>query len=81
MFNINDHVRVKLTSTGLKEFAERADAWNAAFPSIPIPREPELTEDGYYETQLWSLMHDFGHVVRFGTEPPFETVIFLEVRS
>ena len=40
--------------------------------------ELKLDEDGYYETQLWSLMEKFGDHCGLAKEYPFEIDIIIE---
>lgn len=73
--NLNDHVRVKLTKTGMVAFMQQRLDLNRRLPPRvkPFPIQPTLDEEGLYRTQLWSLMRDFGHLCELGGEPPFHT--------
>jgi hypothetical protein len=76
--NINETVRVKLTAAGLAEYRRRRKDLNARIGSPkPSPTDPKLDAEGYYSCQLWALMADFGHLMRAGLVPPFESEILL----
>lgn len=76
-FNVNQQVKVKLTEKGIKILKEKHDSLNEHIISrggTPLGEfELRLDEDGYYRTQLWCLMHDFGKHMFIGTDNPFET--------
>lgn len=74
-FNINDHIRVKLTPTGLKALRELHEELEARFPSVGPFKPPTIDADGWWTTQAWSLMRDLGPRIVMGLEPPFETTI------
>lgn len=74
-FNINDHVKVKLTEKGRDIYYHRYDDWFGQFPNsdyVPIASYPEVDEDGYTEIQLWHLMEIFGPYLYNGCNVPFE---------
>jgi hypothetical protein len=63
-FNLNDHVRVKLTNYGKELIANDPDG---AYPY-------SVDEDGWSEFQLWVLMELFGrHCYCGSVKLPFET--------
>lgn len=72
-FNINDHVRVKLTPRGhalhRQHFAELGCLQYFA---------PEIDDEGWTRFQLWSLMSIFGQYMSCGGELVFETTIRME---
>jgi hypothetical protein len=77
-FNLNEHVKVKLNQRGLdilkanhEELFRGKRAWTP----------PDTDKDGYYRTQLWCLMQDFGPHIHLGGNPPFETEIILDSPS
>jgi hypothetical protein len=77
-FNLNDWVKVKLTDKGKNIYYHQFDAINQTYEKQIIkPHYPELTEDGYYKTQLWCLMNLFGEHLYMGFDPPFGTEIIL----
>src|SRR5690348_10918622 len=76
-FNINDHVRIKLTDSGRKVL-------KAHYDSIELPpdfQRPSKSEDanGFSEWQLHEVMYIFGRSVYIGCETPFETNIKLDL--
>lgn len=80
--NVNDQVRVKLTDVGMAEYRRRREDFRREFPGAPSGSDtPALDADGYYRTQLWSLMADFGHLMFCGGQVPFETAILLPAAS
>lgn len=68
-FNVNDHVRVKLTDVGRRHL------------TLPVNQPRTVTEDadGWSRWQLWDLMHTFGEVVYMGGAVPFDTDIEIEI--
>jgi hypothetical protein len=78
-FNVNDHVRVRLTERGLAILREKQQAFRAAFPRVPpdtLPYgSPKTDAAGWSEWQMWSLMAEFGEHFGIGAEPPFKTEI------
>ena len=74
-FNINEHVKVKLTEKGRDIYFHRYDNWLNQYPTaayVPIATYPEVDEDGYTEIQLWHLMEIFGPSLYNGCIVPFE---------
>jgi hypothetical protein len=65
-YNLNSSVRVKLTKAGLKHYSTRYGVRREP------PAQPKLDDEGYYRTELWSLMNDFGSVLYNGCEVPFD---------
>ncbi len=81
--NLNDVVRVKLTGVGRKmhrehheELAEFMRERKGPFHDYTPPKEDA---DGWYETQLWSLAHDYGEKMSLGFDVPVETTIQVRV--
>ena len=74
--NANEMVKVKLTEYGisiLKQQHEELDAFVKEQGGKGMGEfKLHLDEDGYYKTQLWMLMSNFGHVMHMGIENPFE---------
>lgn len=72
-FNINHHVRVKLTALGRKHLSEIGELWRLE------PGHSNAVDDatGFSEWQLWDLMATFGPVLYMGGGVPFETEIEL----
>ena len=78
-FNINYQVKVKLTPYGVsclyKNYQEEKEIWDRLRPNQFTVK---LDDDGYYRTQLWTLMQELGKYVTL-TRTPFETeIIFLK---
>lgn len=70
--NLNDTVKVKLTTKGL-------DLIKKFYKDLALPvcyREPD--ENGYTTWQLWELFEMFGSHIHLGTDVPFETEIKVE---
>jgi hypothetical protein len=79
-FNVNNHVRVKLTSAGLAELRRQGNELRARFPKLPPYEPPKPDADGWYRFQAWNLMQDLGHLMYLGcSDQPFETEIQLEL--
>lgn len=77
-FNVNNHVKVKLTEVGKKHAKEK---YLKLFNYNPPYEYSEPTEDvdGYSEWQLWELMATFGDILYNGCKIPFETIIEIVV--
>ena len=67
IFNVNNFVKVKLTSSGFNYYKH--------LKNVPELQEPD--KDGYTEFQLWELIQYFGDAVYLSCNPPFETQIIL----
>lgn len=82
-FNINDHVRVRLTKRGRELNRKRYDELMAKWPGKPLYdyTPPKEDEKGWSEWQLWALMEEFGRHMCIGTETPFETEIGIATKS
>ncbi len=78
-FNINDHVRVRLTMTGKLLHRRQHDQLRREFLSLPKYEPPAVDFEGYSRWQLWHLMQCFGAAISLGSEPPFEMEILFEV--
>ena len=80
-FNINHHVKVKLTGYGLDILRKHHESLAKQFPEVFGEfKEPKKDEDGYVRFQMWCLMERFGPYIHMGCkEQPFETNIILEV--
>lgn len=76
-FNMNDHVKVKLTELGIDILKNRHEKVKEIFPSLD-EFKLNLDEDGYYKTQLHDLFNTFGNYFYMGAIGlPFETNIIL----
>lgn len=84
MFNVNEHVRVRLTDLGRAELrrqreeliayydAKGATGVRAMLASDPVPAEDAA---GWSEWQLWQLMSSLGPLCGNGLPLAFETTI------
>ena len=79
--NINMFVKVKLTDYGIAILKERHDILNDAIEKNGGQGfgefEVKLDEDGYYRTQMWELMKDFGDAMNFSNRNPFDLNIII----
>jgi hypothetical protein len=80
-FNVNHHVRVKLTERGHQFLRERHRELFAGtrFENQYVP--PEVDADGWSRFQLWDLMNKIGPAMHMGADIPIETEIELETPS
>ncbi len=81
--NANMGVKVKLTDFGISILKEQHEKLNEFIKERGGDGlgdfELRLDEDGYYSTQLWTLMNKFGHVMTMGhNEVPFHLNIIIE---
>lgn len=74
-FNINDHVKVKLTTLGLEVHKKHYDKF---LPSFIEYQPPVIDDNGYSEFQLWQLSSIFGEYMGNGLPNCFETIIIIE---
>ena len=78
-FNINNYVKVKLTDRGmaiLKRNHEELDKAIRARNGIGLETyKPNIDSEGYYNTQMWSLIEEFGESIGLGRMCAFETNI------
>ena len=74
--NINNHVKVKLTTYGKeilhRQFDEFHESYLSVFREFVLPNEDA---DGWSEWQMWYLMKTFGGYISLGRDVPFETEI------
>ena len=81
-FNLNEHVKVKLTDYGRKVHME--DHYNFWLDrNLPVQKyiPPREDKDGWSSWQMWSLMESFGKYVGLGTKNVFDLGILVEVRD
>lgn len=76
-FNINHHVRVKLTDAGRAWHRKRHAEWFANAPHIKYT-PPVEDVDGWSRWQMHTLMETFGDGVGMGRDLLFETTIELD---
>ncbi len=81
-YNINNHVRVKLTDKGKDIYYHQHDEHNkrmGEYGMDPIkPSYPKINKDGYYETQMHQLMYVFGESLSMGSVLPFDSNVYIE---
>jgi hypothetical protein len=78
-FNINNHVRVRLTDLGRQIHRADYDDLVKLCGHVPYPYTPVAEDkDGWSEWQAWCLMSLFGKHLGNGRPLPFETVIRIE---
>lgn len=80
-FNMNEHVKVKLTERGREILKQRH---KEIFKGRDIKYTPPVEdEDGWSEWQLWCLLEEFGRELCCGISGPFETgiKILMEVQG
>ena len=71
-FNINNHVKVKLTVAGIVAMEKDHAVMKAMYPKYPDFQMPRIDEKGYTEFQMWVLMETFGKHMTWGGPEPFE---------
>ena len=79
-YNVNYRVAVCLTDFGRKLLELNHERLNELLVSTGTVAEPfvlELNEDGWFETELWSLMNVFGSYMAMGKDLPFNPDIKL----
>lgn len=79
LFNMNDHVKVKLTPHGKQLHRQQYDDLVKRCGGCPPFAYSPVKEDGqgWSKWQLRELMNRFGKHVYNGCEPPFETKILI----
>jgi len=78
-FNLNHHVKVKITEHGLECMRKKHEEICAVLPDWNIDfRPPDVDEEGYTRMQLWCVMETFGQHMGNGKKLPIETFIVLE---
>ena len=79
-FNINSHVRVKITKLGLEHMKRKHDELMSSYPEHPfVP--PKVDSQGYARMQMHDVMYQFGEKCHNGMGVPIETEILIEFES
>lgn len=65
--NINSIIKVKLSDKALQKYKEKLDN-DETYKRLGIKPKIKIDENGYYETQLWCFMRDFGDMMYCGGE-------------
>jgi len=73
-FNVNGYIKIKLTEFGIEILKKQHEELQAIIPSIG-DFKLKLDEEGYYESQMWSIMQDFSGYISMTSELPFSTNI------
>lgn len=76
-------MKVKLTERGISVLEEKHRKLNDSLTQTSdddLLEKVELSfdEDGYYVTQLWKLMGDFGNELIAGKQPPFKMDMIMQ---
>lgn len=74
-FNVNDHVRVRLTDEGRAILRRQHDDLVKGRPWSYDYVPPKEDADGWSDWQLWVLMQQLGHTCGNGAPLTFETTI------
>ena len=78
-FNLNEKIKVRLTSSGIKILREsHAQIYTVLGSEVPKFTEPSVDKNGYTEFQLWDFMNIFGEHMNMHTTLPIETNIIIE---
>lgn len=75
--NCNENVKVRLTQIGLGELEREHNELLKTYPSLGAFTPPSTDADGWSTFQLHDLMNKFGHLMRLGSNPPFEMGIWI----
>lgn len=77
-FNINEHIRVRVTPAGWKRIEQNHidhyTAYKKIYPEFEIPEYKnyyKTDEEGYTEFLLWVFMQEFGPHIHMGQREPF----------
>jgi hypothetical protein len=83
--NINEHVKIKLTTLGktilwnrFKDMNELLISRGCAPHAGPAFKEDE---NGYYEMQMWDFIETFAQYIGIAKTIPLEPIILIEVRE
>jgi len=73
-YNLNAKVRIKLHPKGMVHLLEKYRKLTGEYGTY-IPR---TDKDGYYDTQIWCLIQDFGEVMSMTSADYFDMDILIE---
>ena len=79
-FNLNDHVKVKLTPKGYRILEDLHRETFQGRPEFKY-KKPNEDSDGWSKWQLWYLVRCFGKHIFMACEPPFETNIKIVIET
>jgi hypothetical protein len=75
-FNINDHIKVRLTARGREIHKLEYDCANPKYIKEKYPYQPpQEDKDGWSRWQAWHFMSLFGGYMSQGSDLPAETEI------
>lgn len=81
-FNVNDEVRVKLTTVGIERMRRRHDELNKVVGgALGAFRQPKVDDDGWSRFQLWTLISELGGALTMGRPVPFETTMQISAQA
>ena len=82
-FNINDHIKVKLTRLGRIVHTEHYRKYLQNMPHfVPVEWLPDIDDEGFTRYQLHEFMNIFGEYMFVGAEQLFENnLIYFEQES
>lgn len=79
-FNLNNHVKVRLTNAGLEIYQKYCDNAAAEIGFPYIGKEPD--KEGYHAFPMYELCHIFGNELTVGNqEPPFSMHVLIEMEG
>ena len=78
-FNINEYIAVQLTDAGRAEHKRQHDELKKVIPKLGEYTPPKEDDNGWSKWQAWSLMNTFGHMVRPAFDPPFSTMVRIDI--
>ena len=81
-FNINHHVKVKVTEYGYEKWLEYVNQFVDEFPGSFKRRtiqelKSQEDEDGFVKFQAWDMMAIFGQYMSIGFKNPIDTNIII----
>ena len=78
--NINSMVKVKLSDEALRKYKEKLEN-DETYKRLGIKPKIKIDENGYYKTQLWCFMRDFGYMMYCGGEVIEKCDMILDYRD
>ncbi len=82
--NLNHRVRVKLTPYGIAILEQQRAELNLTLAergSKPLAAIPFVDSDGYWTTQLWTMMERLGPHIRMTGPYPCSLIVFVDLDS
>lgn len=85
LFNLNQHIKVKLTPLGYYRLAELHNEFIGRIPHWERRDwkyyEEHADKDGYTEFRMWDFMNKFGDVTTLGGPDYFDVKIIIEEQT